>query len=94
MNVGPTEPSLYLISATRRHTLDNAFVERNYDSLKSLPEFEPNLSRKGIKALETYRFDQALKELLGLKLEIQQEVAEVDTQLKSDNLCRFILSDW
>jgi hypothetical protein len=55
-----SEPNLFLIQATRWNDIDAVFVDRKYDGLKSKPEYGINLSKKGIKTLERFRFDHAL----------------------------------
>jgi hypothetical protein len=60
------EPDLFIIPATQWRTPNGVFVDRNYEGegLTSAPEYGLNLSKKGIKALEPFRFSAALDSLL------------------------------
>jgi hypothetical protein len=57
------EPDLFLIPASRSQTPDGVFVDRDFPGRKSPPEYGINLSRKGIKALEPFRFDAAVESI-------------------------------
>jgi hypothetical protein len=56
-------PRLFLIPATAWLKPNEVFVERNYEGLKSAPEWGVNISRKNMAALEKYRFEAALEAL-------------------------------
>lgn len=60
-------PELFLIPAlawkecaTRK---SNTFVDRNYEGLKSKPEWGLNLSKKNMKELEEFKFTETIKKL-------------------------------
>jgi hypothetical protein len=59
------QPDLFLVRATRWKTPDGVFVDRDYQGLKSAPEYGINLSKKGIKVLEQFRFDDAPESIFG-----------------------------
>ncbi len=56
-------PSLYLIPAQRWQQPDALFVSRDYEGLKSKPEWGLNLSRKNLAALEDYKFDRTIEQV-------------------------------
>ncbi len=56
-------PRLYLIPATEWQRPNALFVERNYEGLKSKPEWGLNLSRKNLGLLEPYRFEHTVGQL-------------------------------
>ena len=59
-------PELFLIPSTRWTSPDELFADRDYEALRSPPEYGINLSKKGIKALEPFRFDQTLEGIFGV----------------------------
>lgn len=56
-------PDLYLVPATAWQTPDQLLVGRDYEGLKSKPEWGLNVSQKNMAALERYRFDQIVDSL-------------------------------
>jgi hypothetical protein len=60
-----SQPDLFLIPATRWRTPDGTFVDRNYEGLKSAPEYGLNLSTKAGQALQAFRFDNGLESIFG-----------------------------
>jgi len=56
-------PSLYLIPSTVWLSPNSVFVERNYEGLKSKPEWGLNISKKNMPALEQYRFESTVQRL-------------------------------
>lgn len=54
-------PLLYLIPSTVWHSPDSVFVERNYEGLKSKPEWGLNISKKNMARLEQYKFENTVK---------------------------------
>ena len=59
------EPDLFLFPATRWETPDGVFVDRKYEGLKSRPEYGINISKKGMPALEAFRFTESLVSIFG-----------------------------
>jgi hypothetical protein len=59
------EPDLFLIPSTEWKEPTGVFVDRQYDRLKSAPEFGINLSNKGIASLEKFRFTTAIEGIFG-----------------------------
>lgn len=57
-------PQLFLIPSTVWLTPELVFVDRNYDGLKSAPEWGLNLSQKNMAALEPYRFERMVERLV------------------------------
>ena len=57
------EPVLYLIPSLVWNDPNGTFVSRDYDGLKSKPEWGLNLSTKNISALEEFAFHQAIRGL-------------------------------
>ncbi len=53
-------PSLYLIPATDWRSPNALLVDRDYEGLKSRPEWGINLSRRNLGLLEQYGFDRAI----------------------------------
>jgi hypothetical protein len=56
-------PSLYLIPSMVWLSPDSMFVERNYEGLKSKPEWGLNISQKNMPELERYRFESTIQKL-------------------------------
>ena len=54
-------PQLYLIPSTVWLTPDSIFVERNYEGLKSKPEWGLNISKKNMPQLEQYKFEHTVQ---------------------------------
>ncbi|RZB34120.1 MAG: hypothetical protein SRB2_03513 [Desulfobacteraceae bacterium Eth-SRB2] len=63
LNQGET-PDLYLIPSTAWKKHDAIFVDRNYENLKSKPEWGNNLSMKNMPLLEGYRFENTVSALI------------------------------
>lgn len=65
------EPELFLIPSTAWEMpgdeLRTVLVTREYEGLKSPPEYGINLSKKGIAALAGFRFDAVCARLLGFE---------------------------
>lgn len=59
-------PRLYLIPATAWNHPNALFVDRNYEGLKSKPEWGLNLSRRKLALLEPYKFESTVEQLLRL----------------------------
>jgi hypothetical protein len=62
------EPDLYLIPATRWSEPNTIFVDHDYEGLKSKPEYGINISAKGKKALEPFRFETQVETIFGRKV--------------------------
>lgn len=66
------EPDLFLIPAIRwrdpEDTLNGVLVDRDYEGLRSRPEYGINLSKKGIGALDPFRFHSTLETVFGGEL--------------------------
>lgn len=61
----PNEPpKLYLIPSTAWLSPNSVFVDRNYDGLKSKPEWGLNVSKKNMKALEQYTFETSIHKVI------------------------------
>jgi hypothetical protein len=58
-------PVLYLIPSTAWRTPGPVFVERNYEGLKSKPEWGLNFSQRNMAVLEPYRFEAVVEQLQG-----------------------------
>ncbi len=56
-------PNLYLIPATKWQTPNALLVDRNYEGLKSNPEWGLNLSHKNLGLLEEYKFEHTIKQV-------------------------------
>lgn len=56
-------PNLYLIPAMAWQQPDGLLVDRNYEGLKSKPEWGLNLSHKNLVLLEEYRFEQSIERI-------------------------------
>ena len=56
-------PTLYLIPAKEWHHPNSLFVDRDYEGLKSKPEWGLNLSHRNLVLLEQYRFDRTIQQL-------------------------------
>lgn len=59
------EPRLFLIPANVWLAPNEVFVDRNYEGLKSKPEWGINVSRKNMAALEEFAYDKAVKLVAG-----------------------------
>jgi len=59
-------PSLYLIPSMRWNTPDLVFVDRNYEGLKSKPEWGLSISPKNLLALKPYLFESAVEQLMNI----------------------------
>lgn len=58
-------PRLFLIPATVWLAPNDVFVERNYEGLKSKPEWGINVSVKHMASLEAFSYDKAITLMLG-----------------------------
>ncbi|PMR71718.1 hypothetical protein [Halomonas heilongjiangensis] len=56
-------PQLFLIPSTVWMSPNSMFVERNYEGLKSKPEWGLNISYKNMPSLESYRFESSVERL-------------------------------
>lgn len=56
-------PEIYLIPSTAWNQPNGLFVGRNYEGLKSKPEWGLNLSQKNLPLLALYKFDQVIEQL-------------------------------
>jgi hypothetical protein len=57
-------PSLYLIPSTIWTMPNLVFVERNYEGLKSKPEWGLNISQKNLQVLEPFFFESTVERLI------------------------------
>ena len=57
-------PDVYLIPATAWQSPNKLLCDKDYDGLKSKPEYGLNLSEKNMPLLEPYKFEIALKSFL------------------------------
>jgi hypothetical protein len=57
-------PQLYLIPALAWQSPDKVFVERNYEGLKSPPEWGLNISQRNMSALAPYAFEKSVERLI------------------------------
>jgi hypothetical protein len=57
-------PKLFLVPATVWQSPNGLFVERNYEGLKSKPEWGLNVSKKNMRMLEEYAFETTVNRLL------------------------------
>ncbi|MNG15389.1 hypothetical protein D3C84_992110 [compost metagenome] len=69
-------PQLYLVPSTVWASPDSVFVDRNYNGLKSAPEWGLNISQKNMAAIGLYRFDRMVERLI-------RQSAELGTALPS-----------
>ncbi|HEX8681641.1 MAG TPA: hypothetical protein VF707_04955 [Ardenticatenaceae bacterium] len=58
-----TPPQHYLIPSTVWHTSNALFTSKDYEGLKSKPEWGINLSRKNHQLLQQYSFDEVVLSL-------------------------------
>ena len=56
-------PRLYLIPATAWHQPNALFVDRDYEGLKSKPEYGLNISERNLLLLERYKFENQVEHL-------------------------------
>ncbi|WP_409176443.1 DUF4365 domain-containing protein [Brevibacillus fortis] len=59
-------PRLYLIPSTRWRESDALFASKDYEGLKSQPEWGLNLSRKNLPLLEPFTFDKSVVNIFNL----------------------------
>ncbi|MFM8332216.1 MAG: hypothetical protein ACKN9T_11050 [Candidatus Methylumidiphilus sp.] len=59
-----TPPDLYLIPACAWQLQNQLFVSRDYEGLKSKPEWGLNISQKNMDTMEKYRFDKIVSGLM------------------------------
>jgi len=57
-------PELYLVPSTAWASPNGIFVERNYEGLKSRPEWGLNISKRNMYALAPYTFESAIERLV------------------------------
>jgi hypothetical protein len=57
-------PETYLISSTAWKTLNDLLCDRNYEGLKSKPEYGLNLSKKNMPLLQPYKLEEVLISLI------------------------------
>lgn len=57
-------PDVYLIPATAWKSPNVLLCDKDYEGLKSKPEYGLNLSKKNMPLLEPYKFETALKTLM------------------------------
>ncbi|MGB8260224.1 MAG: hypothetical protein WCE75_07725 [Terracidiphilus sp.] len=57
-------PQLYLIPSTVWRASSSVFVDREYEGLKSEPEWGLNVSRRNLPALEPFLFSTAVERVL------------------------------
>lgn len=62
------EPDLYLIPAVQWREPNELFVDHDYEGLKSKPEYGINISAKGKKVLEPFRFEMQVEMIFGRKV--------------------------
>ena len=55
-------PRLYLIPATEWNSPNALLVDRDYEGLKSKPEYGLNISQRNLSWLERYRFEQTVRQ--------------------------------
>jgi hypothetical protein len=56
-------PALYLIPSMAWATPDAMLVDRDYEGLKSAPEYGISLTKRNMALLEQYEFDRAIRPL-------------------------------
>ena len=57
-------PELYLVPSVVWQSPNGVFVERNYEGLKSLPEWGLNISQRNMPALSPYAFASTVERLI------------------------------
>ncbi|MBP1765042.1 MAG: hypothetical protein H6Q65_2100 [Firmicutes bacterium] len=57
-------PEIYLIPATAWKTPNALFSDKDYEGLKSKPEYGINLSKKNMQILNLYKFEEVLPQLM------------------------------
>lgn len=57
------QPELYIIPSPVWSNPSDLFVSRDYEGLKSKPEWGLNLSRRNLALLEPYRFEHSIEQL-------------------------------
>jgi len=62
-----TSPTLFLIPSFAWQTPNLLFVGRDYQRLKSKPEWGLNLSQKNLETLNQYRFEETVNHLCNFK---------------------------
>lgn len=58
------QPDIYLIPSMVWQQPNTVFASREYEGLKSKPEWGLNISKKNMSALEPYRFETTVKAIL------------------------------
>ena len=56
-------PNVYLIPATAWKTPNSLLCDKNYDGLKSAPEYGVSLSKKNMPLLDAYKIDTAIESI-------------------------------
>ncbi len=62
-------PKVYLIPATEWRTPNELFWDKDYEGLKSKPEYGVNISNKNMLLLEQYRFENVVTRISGDDME-------------------------
>ena len=62
-------PEMYLVPATVWKTPNALFCDKDYEGLKSKPEYGINLSKKNMPILNLYKFEEILMQLINDTLE-------------------------
>lgn len=57
-------PDLYLVPSTTWEVPNSVFVSRDYEGLKSKPEWGLNISRKNMADLEPFRFEKTVQRII------------------------------
>jgi hypothetical protein len=58
-------PDTYLIPASAWKTTNELFCDKEYDGLKSKPEYGLNLSKKNMPLLKSYKLEEMIMSLHG-----------------------------
>jgi hypothetical protein len=61
-----SEPELFLIPSLKWSSPDGTFVDRDYQGLKSEPEWGINVSKKNLADLDRYKFEATLESIVRL----------------------------
>ena len=57
-------PDLYLVPSLTWSTPDSVFVERNYEGLKSAPEWGINISKRNLPSISRFSFHKVVEQLI------------------------------
>jgi len=58
-------PEIYLVPATAWKAPNALLCDKNYEGLKSKPEYGLNLSKKNMPLLDAYKFAEVLEQIMG-----------------------------